>query len=164
MEESEPLSSPSAVDLDIEMENELDDDDNFWEKEMEKKHREVLQNSQWGEDCSLPNFKRELDKFENTYITKRADSKRKVLDFWNDQDIQEAFPNLYRVAKICLAAPGMQVSVEQLFSQLKFILNDLRDNLASKNIDNILFVRCNFEHLDDRFFYDVLNKKNETEA
>ena len=42
--------------------------------------------------------------------------------------------------------PVTQVTVERLFSSLKFIKNDLRSSLKDDIIDHILFLRHNFKN------------------
>lgn len=152
--------SSSANDCDRENERteQYESDNEFYEQEMAKKHKEALCEDE--ATFSHLDFEEELLKYESTYVKKRINSKTNVLDIWgqNQENILEMFPNVYKVARVCLAAPGTQVTVEQLFSQLAFILNDLRDNLTSDNVDNVLIVRCNFDHLDDAFFYSILQR------
>lgn len=106
----------------------------------------------------VQHLENEILKYENQYLANRLNSKENVLEFWEKE--WNTFPNLAQLAMITLAAPGTQVSVEQLFSQLKFIMNDQRETLTPTNLENILLVRCNFEHLDNAFFSSVLTEKN----
>jgi len=46
-------------------------------------------------------------------------------------------------AKVVFNAPATQVSVEKLFSGLKFILSPYRSNISSKNLENQLLVGTN---------------------
>ena len=98
-------------------------------------------------------FINELNSYEQNYFENRVDSKNPIMQFW--QEKSKTFPALFQVAIVALGAAGTQVSVERLFSFLKFILNDQRDKLTSQNLDNILLVMCNFLHLDDDFFRKV---------
>jgi len=52
-------------------------------------------------------------------------------------------PELSQLAKVVFSAPATQVSVERLFSGLKFILSPYRSNIFSKNLENQLLVRTN---------------------
>lgn len=45
-----------------------------------------------------------------------------VLEYWYEKRFSH--PLLYALARIVLAVPASQVSVEQCFSTLKFVLND----------------------------------------
>jgi len=45
---------------------------------------------------------------------------------------------LAKLAEIILAPPGAQLSVEELFSQLKFLLNDQRESMDCVTVDNVL--------------------------
>lgn len=56
-------------------------------------------------------------------------------------------PELYKLAITVLAVPATQVSVERLFSGLKFILSPLRTNIGERILENQLLVRAN------RIFY-----------
>lgn len=131
-----------------------DDDDNeddvMYERRLKEKD-EILRVIR--SDDPIPNvlkFEQELNIFEEKYGQCRVDSRISILSFW--ESIKSTFPFLFNVASIVLAAPGTQVSVERLFSQLKLILSDLRERLGSENAENVLLVRSNFEHLDDEFF------------
>jgi hypothetical protein len=155
-----PETEPAENETDIEMREIFgaesgDDDDNFYDAIMDRKHREALNFSK--DSITTDDLEREFTRFENEYLTKRVSIKRSVLEFWKTEG--DKFPILQKLALITLAAPGTQVSVEGLFSLLKFILNDQRDNLSSRNLDNVLLVRCNFQHLDNEFFTNILNNK-----
>lgn len=68
-----------------------------------------------------------------------------VLEYWSHK-----LPHkLAEVALIILAAPATQVSVERLFSVLKFILTPLRNRLLDQTIKNIVLIKCNEDLLDD---------------
>ena len=47
------------------------------------------------------------------------------------------------LAAIAISVPVTQVSVERVFSGLKYILNDLRGSLSEDSVQNIMFLRCN---------------------
>lgn len=128
------------------------DDDIFYEEAMQKKFIEKVRSSN-ALPC-LSNFMIELEAYEKNYSKNRIDSKSSILDFWEQKSV--TFPNLYDIAMIVLAAAGTQVSVERLFSHLKFIWGDQRANLSPENLQNILLVRNNFHHLDDKFFRDFI--------
>ncbi|XP_047020001.1 zinc finger BED domain-containing protein 4-like isoform X2 [Helicoverpa zea] len=68
-------------------------------------------------------------------------SNTNILNYWESKKITD--PQLYLISKIALATPATQVSVERLFSSLKFIMNNLRISLKDTTIDDILIVRNN---------------------
>jgi len=52
-------------------------------------------------------------------------------------------PHLTEIAKVVLATPATQVSVERSFSALNFILNERRTSLSAENINTLLVVKLN---------------------
>lgn len=78
----------------------------------------------------------------HSFNPKRMKTNEKVWPFWEKHT--NTYAALYALAKIVLAVPGTQVSVERLFSQLKFILNDNRANLSSTVLNNILLLKSNY--------------------
>lgn len=65
----------------------------------------------------------------------------KIFPYWNS--IKSVYPDLYEVAKIVLAVPPTEVSVERNFSHLDFILNKRRNNLTDETLETILLLRLN---------------------
>ena len=76
----------------------------------------------------------------------RLDFKEDILQFWykNKNKLSE----LYSLAQITLAVPPTQVSVERLFSSLKYVLSYLRYNLSHDILDDILVVRANAKNVN----------------
>ncbi|KYN08223.1 hypothetical protein ALC62_00798 [Cyphomyrmex costatus] len=68
-------------------------------------------------------------------------SKENILQFWKKN--KRSMPDLYKLANIVLAVPSTKVSVERLFSSLKYILSPLRSNLNENIINDILLIRAN---------------------
>lgn len=64
-----------------------------------------------------------------------------VLKYWAEKS--NIYPDLANLAKIILAVPATQVSVERNFSVLKLLLTDKRMNLSESNLENILMCRLN---------------------
>ncbi|XP_032791086.2 uncharacterized protein LOC116928109 [Daphnia magna] len=64
-----------------------------------------------------------------------------VLKYWEDNRLLQH--QLYVLAKVVLAVPCTQMSVERLFSGLKFILSVYRSNLTESILEDILVVRAN---------------------
>ena len=65
----------------------------------------------------------------------KADSVWKIIDTLDE--------SLLTTAKILSAMPVTQVSVERLFSSMKFILSDHRASMKQDLLDAILFLRAN---------------------
>lgn len=72
---------------------------------------------------------------------KRINHKTNILQFW--KSMQPFHPELYRLAFVVFSVPATQVSVERLFSGLKFILSPYRSNIGSKNLEDQLLIRTN---------------------
>lgn len=68
-------------------------------------------------------------------------SNANILEFWKSRKCTH--PQLYFLSEITLSTPPTQVSVERLFSSLKFVLNNLRMSLKDTIIEDILIVRNN---------------------
>lgn len=95
-----------------------------------------------GADKNRDEVEQALLNFRNQ---KMVDQKVDILDFWESR--KSTMPELYELAQILHAVPMTQISVERLFSAMKFIYSDLRGNLSPALLQDILIVRCNvFEH------------------
>ena len=80
----------------------------------------------------------DLEKFEHFPVPEfRKDS----LVWWKEN--MKQFPALSAVALDIISAPVKEVSVERLFSHLKFILNRHRSQMKCNLINDILFLRMN---------------------
>lgn len=125
----------------------IEDEDQRYERVMRAKKHRLDKQMQHDVGNVKPNF-------ENTLITfgqlDRLPADTKILSYWKENS--NVFEPLLRVSRSVFAVPGTQVSVERLFSQLKFILSDLRTCLSSNNVNNILLVRTNFDLIDCDFF------------
>ena len=134
---SEIQQKKEIISSDTDILTEDDDDAAKYERILKAGHKKQKEQS-----VSKPTFKNILLSFATV---KRMPHTSDVLKFWKDD---ENFRELRPVAQVILGVPVTQVTVEQLFSQLKFIDSDLRP-LKSSNTNNILVVRCNFNLLDD---------------
>ena len=115
MQTNESNESGGGVDADA-------DDNELYEERMSSKFCAVSQMRK--EAVSPDDLEQEFRRFEDQYFANQMSSKSSLLDFWNDKDTKSNYPILAKLAEIVLAALGTQVSVEELFSQLKFLLND----------------------------------------
>lgn len=84
-----------------------------------------------------------IDTLLNNYETTqgRINRKENVLMFWEEN--KNNFPELYKLSLIVMAVPSTQVSVERLFSGLKFVLSPQRSNIKEKHLEEQLLVRTN---------------------
>jgi hypothetical protein len=64
-----------------------------------------------------------------------------IVQWWESKTL--IWPELHELALIVTAIPATQVSVERLFSALRFILRPQRFNLSSQNVDDIVFLHTN---------------------
>ena len=76
-----------------------------------------------------------INSFDNQDYTK-FDS---IFIFWKNHDSK----TLSKLAKVVIAVPTTQVSVERLFSGVKYILSDLRNGLAEDSLHAIMLQRLN---------------------
>lgn len=72
---------------------------------------------------------------------KRLSHKLNILKFW--KQMNTTYPELSELAKTIFSVPSTQVSVERLFSGLKFILSPFRTSVTSKNLEDQLLIRTN---------------------
>ncbi|XP_043461187.1 uncharacterized protein LOC122497881 isoform X2 [Leptopilina heterotoma] len=91
----------------------------------------------------------------------RIPKNENLLEYWETK--KDLFPELYSLSNIVHAAPMTQVSVERLFSSMKFILSDLRTNLSHDILDDILLVRSNKELLLEKEETFVQEKRRRVE-
>lgn len=97
---------------------------------------------------SAPRSQNTQNLYEEITVYKNEVQRRKetdTLQFWEDK--KSAYPILYDIAMIVLAAPTTQVSVERLFSGLSYILNARRTKLKDETLDQILTLRENYNLL-----------------
>lgn len=83
----------------------------------------------------LENEIRNFDKISRV----RLDTK--ILQFWNNKKIE--FPLLSSIALDIISAPVTEVSVEQMFSHLNFIMGKFRTTLKADLLEDIMFLRLN---------------------
>jgi bifunctional polynucleotide phosphatase/kinase len=69
--------------------------------------------------------------------------------------METTYLELAELAKIIYSVPSTQVSMERLFSGLKFILSPYRTSASSKNSEDQLLVRTNrlFENKYEYIFF-----------
>lgn len=131
-------------------EPDADPEDARDERQYEKLLRQKHENKQIS-TTSDPNFEAICASFS----PKRIKVKEDILAYWRNQ--RQSLPDLYRVAEVIFAIPANQVSVERLFSQLKLVLSDNRYNLKNKNVNEILFIKSNFDTFENLKRLSMLN-------
>lgn len=91
---------------------------------------------------SRPDIVDEIKQSMNMYLEEPLlKSTESVLAYWEKS--REKFPYLYKLTTVVLAAPMTQVSVERLFSSLKFVVSQYRLSMKDDIIEDLLFIRCN---------------------
>jgi len=87
-----------------------------------------------------PTIQDELDSFiKEPTLAEDAD----ILQFWKEKRLQ--YPILYRIAGLFNQIPMSEVNIERLFSNLSFILNNLRTSLTGSILNDIILIRSNFD-------------------
>jgi hypothetical protein len=66
-----------------------------------------------------------------------------ILDHW--ESVKSEYPRLYVVSKILLAIPATNLSSERNFNYAGLTLTDKRANIKPDKVDNMLFIRSNFD-------------------
>lgn len=94
-------------------------------------------------------FNKQLDAFE---ATPREPVKLNVIEYWQQNRVK--FPDLFETAMQIFAFSPTQVSVEQLFSCLSFILSPSRTCLSDKHLNDIILIRQNGE------MHDIINERD----
>lgn len=91
-------------------------------------------------DNDADNIANKLNEYS---LSKRCPLEINPIRYWADR--KTSHKELYELFLITNSVPITQVSVERAFSSLAFILNPLRNSLASDTLENILLVRMNEE-------------------
>ena len=71
----------------------------------------------------------------------RVNRKINILEYW--RNMKTVQPELYKLSVVVFAVPATQVSVERLFSGLKFILSPLRSTINGSVLEDQLLIRVN---------------------
>lgn len=110
------------------------------EDPLDKLLREIFQSVDT--DSSVSQSAQDVSEFLEPFRRQpQVDRKTNVLQWWETK--QKIYPQLYVMAQIVLSLPVTQVSVERLFSGLKFILSDLRYSMKSPILNDLMIVRTN---------------------
>ena len=90
-------------------------------------------------------LKKSLDEYDNT--ERPLGVKEDVFKWWEDKRL--LYPELYELSKIVLAISATQVSVERLFSALRYILRPQRFGLQAANIDDVVLMHTNADLVEE---------------
>jgi len=85
--------------------------------------------------CSL------LESIQIFLKQRRLSKSTDIIKWWSESS--EKFPELFTISQVALCVPATQVSVERLFSSVKFIMNPLRNRLDMKTLNAIMLLRTN---------------------
>lgn len=80
----------------------------------------------------------ELDEYKDLKVR----SITSLLQWWDDK--KSVFPNLYKIARYIHAIPASSASAERIFSSAGKLCSN-RPNLLSEKMDDILFLKSNFD-------------------
>lgn len=107
------------------------------------KGKEVNVENSNSSNSSQTSVRTKIETILKTYYINqsRLNHKINILKFW--KSMETTYPEIYILAKIVFSVSSTQVSVERLFSGLKFILSPYRNNINSKNLEDQLLVRTN---------------------
>lgn len=133
-------SSPETVSYSPNVLKQNDPDDKVFDLMLHDKYRNKQKRDKLAA-TGVTEFKTVVRTFTPNYRFKSHENNH----FWENNKI--IFPECHTVAIIVFAVACTQVSVEGLFSQLRYVLNFLRNSFSSDIIDNILLLKYNFEHL-----------------
>lgn len=64
-----------------------------------------------------------------------------ILTYWKQRRYTN--PRIYRLAREIFAIPSTQVTVERLFSQLKFVMQDNRMRLSDQSVKDLMLLKMN---------------------
>lgn len=117
-----------------------DDDEDLSIAELEKELKKKKKESEIKKDIDICQLENDIKAFLKEPLLLL---KHDVLEYWSK--IPEH--RLYNLAIILLAIPFAQVSVERLFSILKFIHNPNRTMLGDVILNDIMFLNANFKRL-----------------
>lgn len=81
----------------------------------------------------------DLDFYIAEYLaTPRLALSENTIEYWSSKSHR-----LAHLAQVAVAAPTTQVTVERLFSVLKFILSPSRNRLLDETLNNIILIKSN---------------------
>jgi hypothetical protein len=66
-----------------------------------------------------------------------------ILEHW--ENVKTEYPRVYVVSNILLAIPATNLSRERIFNYAGLALTDKRANIKPDKVDDMLFVRSNFD-------------------
>jgi hypothetical protein len=66
-----------------------------------------------------------------------------ILEDW--ENVKTEYPRLYVVSKILLAIPATNLSRGRIFNYAGLTLTDKRANIKPDKVNNMLFIRSNFD-------------------
>ncbi|CAK1589123.1 unnamed protein product [Parnassius mnemosyne] len=110
--------------------------DYFLNKNYINRHVEMMKQRSDTYADMLDNLQQSMTLFLAEPLLKSTEN---VLSYWEKARVR--FPFLYRLSSIVLAAPITQVSVERLFSSVKFVLSNYRLSMKDDVIEDLLFIR-----------------------
>ena len=83
----------------------------------------------------------EFEAMIRSFNPMRLGPRENVIKWWYER--RDAYKELFSVAEVIFSVPSTEVSVERLFSQLRFILDPLRTSLSDEHVNEILVLKTN---------------------
>lgn len=98
-----------------------------------------------------------LSKLQSFYTStpRLKNGKTPILEWW--ETVRVAWPELYELAKIIHAISSTQVSVERLFSALRFVMHYLRSDFGPEMVDDLILIFSN-SNLMKQDILDLIGK------
>ncbi|XP_018574395.1 uncharacterized protein LOC108913338 [Anoplophora glabripennis] len=130
-------------------------------KETEHKFSKEFENSSGNTYIQIENI---LNSYQIEQGRVRISKDSTILEFWEKR--KSIAPELYMLSQVLLAVPATQVSVERLFSGLKFLLPPTRFNIKDKILEQQLFVRTNriFGDKQEKQLFAITKDTSENEV
>ncbi len=116
--------------------------ENAAERENEEDEVESYLKSKESRRRSVPQRNEGFEKILDTFLKEpRVEKSKNVLEYWFGKKSSNVV--LFELSQIALSVPATQVSVERLFSSLKFVLSPQRSQMSETVLNNVLVVRAN---------------------
>ena len=110
---------------------------------LQEQHTDILESILVQKDCEVTVIEKKNENFvaamEALGNAPRLPKTQDIVKYWSNYYNQD----LSKVCLVVLSLPVTQVSVERLFSGLKYILSDLRMRMSPEIVDSIMVLRSN---------------------
>jgi hypothetical protein len=87
----------------------------------------------------------EIDRYINLQLDPNV-TYTNPLDFWQQSQYHQSFPNLSRLARQYFSIPCSSAAVERQFSAAGIIISQRRANMDPSTLNNVIFLRSVEKH------------------